>query len=296
MGLKTILLGDPEKQGMKYRVRIFDHGHHIKTVTVPNRGQDNVKVVVKGKDYGFLGEEIKLAFMINPEIPPHYFGNIAEIDFDIRDSSQLADLFDLCPDLVYELNEKYAKTLQTLRQDDNVINAEFTEKKETETKETGKAYDISSAIDALTDPVSEPLPQAKPKSVVESTIYTAKTTFRGITLLNKIKKAPDDQKQELIKKCLNFCSLPENQKALKWLPKRLHIEPDIMSVVSQIELDGVGIMPMYYTKQSAAEIAEKMLARPKGTDDWKTTLIYLAFALCLVIGFGVMALKLLGKI
>jgi hypothetical protein len=59
------------------------------------------------------------------------------------------------------------------------------------------------------------------------------------------------------------------------LPKRLHIEPEILAIVSQTELDGVGILPMYYIKQSAAEISEKMLARPKTPEDWKTTAIYI---------------------
>jgi hypothetical protein len=102
MGLKNILFGDP---GMMYRIRVFDHGHHIKTATVKNRGQEYISLVVKGKDYGFLGEEVKLAFMINPQIPPRYFGTTAEIDYDIRDATQLADLFDLCPELVYKFNQ-----------------------------------------------------------------------------------------------------------------------------------------------------------------------------------------------
>jgi hypothetical protein len=123
--LRNLILGDPDNQGMMYRIRIFDHGHHIKTVKIKNRGQDYVTVVVKGKDYGFLGEEIKLAFMINPEITPRYFGNVMELDYDVRDATPLGDLFDLCPDLVHDLNKSLHATLDALKKDtSNVIEAE----------------------------------------------------------------------------------------------------------------------------------------------------------------------------
>ena len=140
MGIKTFIFGDPETQGMKYRIRVFDHGHHIKTATVKDRGQDRIDLVVKGKDYGFLGEEIKLAFMINPEIPPRFFGNVQEIDFDVRDSTQLGDLFDICPEIVEHLNQTLYNILDSSK-NGNVIEAEFTEKKEIEGERSSYCID-----------------------------------------------------------------------------------------------------------------------------------------------------------
>lgn len=288
MGLKKIIFGDPENQGMKYRLRVFDHGHFLKSATVPNRGQDKITLTVKGKEYGFLGEEVKLAFLINPEIPPHYFGNIAEIDFDVRDSTQLGDIFDICPDLVYELNQSYHATLTALRKDKNVIDAEFTEKTEKEGEETEKGNDP--AIIALTDPKTEPIRIPKKElsdleknlekipgvrnltSAADTAVQIPQSiskNLRGLAILREIKNSPDEKKQEKIKAALEFCSIPGNQKCLRWLPKYLHIEPEITAIVSQTELDGVGIMPMYYIKQSTAEISEKILARPHKEDDWK---------------------------
>lgn len=314
MGLKTLIFGSPEDQGMQYRIRVFDHGHHIKSATVRNRGQNRIDLVVKGKDFGILGDEIKLAFLINPNIPPHYFGNIMEIDFDVRDATQLGDLFEICPDLVYEINQNFHKTLLILtKKESNVIDAEFTEK--TQTKKEKGTEDDEDPLTALTDPLPYPetaeeeksaesfiekIPGVKTATRIATTIaetpHKVTTTLRGINLLNQIRLAEDEKKQDLIKKTLDFCSVPGNQKCLRWLPQYLHIEPEIMAIVSQTELDGVGILPMYYIKQSTAEISEKMLARPKSQDDWKQTLIYLAFALCLIMGFGVLILKLLGKI
>lgn len=315
MGIKRWILGD---EGMQYRIRVFDHGHHIKTATVPNRGQDRITLIVKSKDYGFFGDEVKLAFMINPEIPPHYFGNIAEIDFDIRDATQLADLMDICPDLVYELNEQFAETYSALikskKEKDNVIEAEFTEKTEKKREEEEKEF--ADALDALTDPVptkTEITPQ-DPLTPTEETlkkipgVMTAtkiaeeiasvpkniKTNLKGVKILSEIEKAGESEKNEKIRKALEFCSEPGNQKCLRWLPKYLKIEPEIMAIISQMELDGVGISPSYYIKQSTAEISEKMFARPKTPEDWKTTAIIIIgiIAVTGIVVFG--GLKLLG--
>jgi hypothetical protein len=317
MGIKTFIFGDPEKQGMKYRIRVFDHGHHIKTATVKDRGQDRIELVVKSKDYGFLGEEIKLAFMINPEIPPHYFGNTQEIDFDVRDATQLADLFDICPEIVEHLNQTLYNILESSKKkDDNVIDAEFTEKKEKE--EEKKKEGIDPAIVALTDPAPEKkaAPKERELSGIEQKIekipgvktttevltkatqipHNIKTTYRGITILHEINYAEDEDKQKLMKKALQFCMKPGNAKCLRWLPKYLHIEPDISAIISQTELDGVGIMPMYYIKQSSAEISEKMLQRPKSPEDWKTTALYLICMLIVLVIFVVLILKLSGRL
>ena len=303
MGLKKLIFGEP---GMQYRIRVFDNGHFIRSALVKDRGQRRIDLIVKPKDLGFLGEETKLSFMINPEIPPRYFGNIQEIDYDIRDSTQLADIFDLCPELVEEINENLYKTIRTLTQKDDhiVLEATFTEKTETE----GKEKEIDPRIEVLTDPVPDPvhvqkrelsesekkiekLPGVKGATKALSTIatfpHTVKTSFRGIRLLNQIRYAEDTEKQDLMKKVLNFCQEPGNAKCLRWLPKHLNIEPEIMAIVSQTELDGIGVMPMYYIKQSSAEIAEKMLQRPKTPEDWKTTALYIIGILGVLVIFAV---------
>ena len=125
---------------------------------------------------------------------------------------------------------------------------------------------------------------------------TIKTTYRGISILREINYAEDDKKQELMKKALQFCMKPGNAKCLRWLPKHLHIDPEISAIVSQTELDGVGIMPMYYIKQSSAEISEKMLQRPKSPEDWKTTALYLVAILVVLVIFVFGILKLSGRL
>jgi hypothetical protein len=314
--LKNLIYGDPEDEGMKYRIRVFDHGHHIKTATVKNRGQESINLVVKPKDYYFLGDEVKLAFMINPEILPKYFGNVAEIDFDVRDSTQLGDLFDLCPDLVSRLNRQIFETQTAIRKT-NVLEAEFTEKTEKKGEETEPGISDSSLI-ALTDPVPEKIePKLPEKSdlekkvenipgvrqmthtldVITSIPHNVHTNIQAINRMIDLQYITDDvKKQEMIRETLKFCEQPGNQKCLRWLPKYLHIDPEITAIVSQMELDGVGIMPMYYVKQSGAEIAEKILQRPKVQEDWKIMLVYAAIALGILMIVVFFILKLAGKI
>src|SRR5208282_740948 len=93
---KKLFGGD---DGLIIRLRIFDQGHHVMTATVEDRGQRDAKVIVKKKDYGVLGDETKIAFIIDPDVPCKYFGNVQERDYDIRNSAQLADLMEICPDL-----------------------------------------------------------------------------------------------------------------------------------------------------------------------------------------------------
>jgi hypothetical protein len=315
--LRNLILGDPEDQGMQYRIRVFDHGHSIKTATVKNRGQDFISLVVKGKDYFILGEEVKLAFIINPEITPKYFGNIAEIDFDVRDSTQLGDLLDLCPDLVARLNRQLYDTHKALRKDDNVIEAEFKEKTEKEGEEKEKGISDESLI-ALTDPKPEKIVRKEPEKsdlekaiekipgvrpvthtldVITSIPHNVHVNIQAVNRMIDIHYIPDDsKKQQLIKDCLAFCAEPGNQKCLRWLPKYLKIEPEISAIVSQMELDGVGIMPMYYVKQSGAEIAEKILQRPKVQEDWKILLVYAVIALGILMLVVFFILKLAGKV
>jgi hypothetical protein len=165
-------------------------------------------------------------------------------------------------------------------------------KQKGEEKEKGN----DESLIALTDPVPVPAKEKEPEltdfekkamkvpgvaaitktlDVITSIPHNVKTNFRGVNLYLDIETAPDEDKQELVLKTLDFCSLPRNQKCLRWLPKYLHIEPEVSHILSQNELDGVGVMPMYYVKQTTAQISEKMLERPKVPDDWKTTAIYI---------------------
>jgi hypothetical protein len=313
--LKNLIYGDPESQGMTYRIRVFDHGHHIKTATTPARGQRRINLVVKPKDYYFLGEEVKLSFLINPKITPKYFGNVMEVDFDVRDSTQLADIFDLCPDLVYEINQKFYEKMKALQESDNVLEAEFTEKTETKGEEKSPVDPLEALTDPIpTDPPAEPekgptdlekaiekipgvVATTKAIDAIAEKVHNVKTDIHGFNMLRRIEsEEKNSKKQELTKKALEFCALPGNQKCLRWLPAYLHLEPEVSAIVSQIELDGVGIMPEYYTKQSTAEISEKMLARPKVAEDWKIILVYAAIALGVLMICAGFMLKLLGKI
>jgi hypothetical protein len=320
--LKNIVLGDPELKGMKYRIRVFDNGHHIKTADVVARGQRRIELVVKPKDFYFFGDEVKLAFMINPKIRPFYFGNIMEINFDVRDSTQLADLFDLVPDLVKEINETYYNTMIALKAQKEQIDNE----NRTMEYKSGKVIDAdftdNTAPLADNDPLTDPIPEkpegktpelSKAEQIAEK-IPGVKTVTRGIDavvssgrnvsanikglqLLYDIQSEKDSEaKQTLMKTALAFCQEPGHEKCLRWLPERLHIEPEVMAVVSQIELDGVGIIPMYYQKQSAAEISEKMLSRPKIAEDWKVTAIIVIAMLVILVVFVFGLLKAMGRI
>lgn len=311
--LKNLIYGDPDTDGMIYRIRVFDNGHHIKTATVAARGQERINLVVKPKEYFFLGEEVKLAFIIDPKIRPHYFGRIMEIDFDVRDSTQLADLFTLVPDLVQQVNENYYNILKAIKDENDknnsTIDAEFTDKTD---------QGLSESIMALTDPVNDPVPEVLPeKTAIEKklekipgvvrtshaietiakSLSNVATDMKGLQLLYEISsEKKDEKKQELIQKTLDFCQKPGNEKCLRWLPQRLKIEPEISAIVSQTELDGVGILPEYYIKQSTAEISEKMLARPKQVDDWKTTAIWI-IGIIAVLGLVIfLLLKGMGKV
>lgn len=326
LGIISKLIGtDPASGPMQYRIRVFDNHHHIQSATVSARGQRRINLVVKPKEYFILGEEVKLSFMINPKITPNYFGNIMEVDFDIRDSTQLADLFDLTPDLVLELNENLYNVLKALdeqkRSDDRarleaegkVITAEFTDHGKIESGEIPPAV-----LDALTDPAPEtqkdPVPEvsefrkridnipgvkttARAVDSIKGSAKNLNTNMRGLQYLYEIYATKDhEEKQDLMKRVLEFCMLPGNAKALRWLPAHLHIEPEIMAIVSQTEYDGVGIMPEYYTKQSTAEISEKIFSRPKLPDDWKTLLIAIIGILGAIGLIVALILKLAGKI
>lgn len=310
LGIISKLIGkDPSNDGMIYRIRVFENHHHIKTATVTARGQRRINLVVKPKEYIVFGEEVKLSFMINPNIIPNYFGNIMEVDFDIRDSTQLADLFDIVPDLVLELNENLYNVLKALDdekkiddkrkliQDGKIQDADFEIKDQSPEPDTSEKI-----IEALTDPIQEEESKPEPEITefrkrieqipgikvtsraidsIKGSAHNLSTNMRGLQYLYEIFSTNNhEEKQELMKKTLEFCMVPGHAKCLRWLPAHLNIEPEIMAVVSQTEMDGVGIMPDYYTKQSTAEIAEKIFSRPKVQDDWKMV----AIIVCAILG------------
>jgi hypothetical protein len=293
--VRNLFLGNPENAGMKYRIRVFDHGHFITKAEVPDRGQDNIKLVVKKKDFMLFGEEVKLQFMINPEIRPFIFGNVMEINFDIRDSTQLADIFDYYPDLVRQINGPLYEQLSKEKKggDHPVQDAEFTEKTEKEGEEKKEEPVIDPLNELLEEEVIEEEEQEESAGV--KAINYARDNIKAILKLNDISRAKESEiRTELVRQAFVFAE--EHPKSLRWLPRYLHVEPEVTAIVAQTELDGVGIRPMYYTRQSSAEITEKMFQRPKAPEDWKMGLIYVAAALGVLIICAGVILKLLGKI
>jgi hypothetical protein len=291
--IRNLFLGNPEDAGMKYRIRVFDHGHFITKADVPDRGQDSIKLVVKKKDYMLFGEEVKLMFMINPDIKPFIFGNIMEINFDIRDSTQLADIFDYYPDIVRQINKPLYEHLLDQKKDSvshPTIDAVITETPERTTNPVEKPL----TLEDLTDAVPE-----KEEETEESTgmkaINFAVDNIKAILILNGINKESDsERKAQLVQGAIAFAE--SHPKSLRWLPKELHIEPEVTAIVAQTELDGVGIRPMYYTRQSSAEITEKMFQRPKAPEDWKMSLVYVCAGLGILVLIIFFVLKLTGKI
>jgi hypothetical protein len=258
-------------KGVRYRARIFDHKLHIATVEVPDRGQRYISFIVKKKTLGVFGEETKLAFMINPSIPPKLFGGyIQEIDFDIRDSAQLADLLDIAPDLVYDVNENY-RIIQ--------------EEKEKE-KRGPDIEEVLERIKPVTEPEEsaekkEPVPIPEPKKP-----GLIRTTKKLMDTLGKIKRLPDGaEKNRLIKECLALCLIHPDW--LNWLPKHLKIDQEIHAICSQIKMKQYGIMPSYYIAHSNAQISEKVLARPPQKQGWQDVILLLGAMAIGVIGLVV---------
>lgn len=267
-------------KGVRYRARIFDHKLHIATVEVPDRGQRYITVTVKKKTLGIFGDETKLAFMINPDIPPKLFGGyIQEIDFDIRDSGQLGDLLDIAPDLVYEVNENY-----------RVIQEERERMK--------KGSDIESILErikpvtALTEP-EEGAVKTEPKPVPKKPglLRTVNKLSDTLEALKHSVDGPD--KNKLIKECLDLCLIYPSW--LNWLPKYLKIDQEIHAICSQTKIKRYGVIPSYYIAQSNAMISEKVLARPAQKPGWQDVIILLGTMIILV-AFAALVLRAAGLI
>jgi hypothetical protein len=261
MGALDIITGG----GITYRVRIFDNGIYLKTVKVPNKGQTHFAATVHAKMMGF-GEKTRMEFMINPKIQPKIFGNVFEIDFDIRDAVQLGDLLDINPDLVYEINKNYR--LQNSPPED-VQDAEYT---------------VKSTEDLFED---EPKPAEEKKEEpeeeegtrqIDEIIKQAKTAAEiasvAIPNLPGIRNLTQEKNAEQVKKVLELCTKsPAHRKLLYWVPAVLNIEPEIHMLVSQTWIYQTGISPSYYRAQTDAPIAEKMMTRPEGKKGWQDVAI-----------------------
>ena len=284
MGITESITG-----GVAYRARIFDHGNYIKTVKVPDTGQNHFPATVHAKMMGF-GEKTRLEFMINPKIQPKIFGgNIFEIDFDIRDSVQLGDLLDIMPDLVLEINKSYKIEIDKLKQQEQIQNAEFT---------------VQGVDDLFEDSEVKPEPievkptendEEKEERPIDKVIEGAKTATEivstALPYLPVIRKFKDDQTQEAVDKIMTLCTKSEaHRKLLYWVPQYLKVEPEIHAIVSQSLIYQTGVMPSYYKAQSDAPIAEKMFTRPKEAKGWQEVaivgLIVLGIIVTLLIATG----------
>jgi hypothetical protein len=292
MSLKGMIWGDA---GLQIRARIFDNGHYVTSATVPDRGQRDVKIIVKKKEMlDFMGEDTKIAFLVDPEAPCHYFGNVQERDYDIRNSAQLTDLLEVYPDIVYELNEKYKEIdrLRKIKNDPNVINAEFTEtpekKEEAAAKEESAGIDLNKnpVLESLTDPGPETVKKPEEedeRSTGEILIDKTKSSLRAANLMLSIRNAHDAEKNRQIGDLLEWCV--DHPNFLFPLARRMKLEPEVHALCCQQEYDGAGIMPMYYVKQTAAEISEKILARPKVADGipWALLIFGIVIVVCMII-------------
>ena len=248
---------------VKYRIRIFDHGLHISTAEVEDRGQSYITRVVKPKKMMLFGEEVKLAFQINSEIPPKIFGNILEIDFDIRDTTQLGDLIDIAPDLVYQINEKYREMIELNKVIEKGTDEEFIMK-----------FSEPAPDEKPKDPATEPVTEEEGTNRAQEIVIGIQDTIRVRKILKELKNMDDSQKQkkEKIEEALALCT--KHPKLLYWLPKRLGLGQEIHAIVSQSRIERVGIKPSSYTAEVNSRHVEKTLARPAtGNEMWQTILI-----------------------
>lgn len=277
---------------VRYRIRIFDNGNFIMSAEVPDKGQRNINVTVHQAMFG-IGERTRLAFQINPKIKPKIFeGKIMEVDFDIRDSTQLGDLLDVCPELVYEIDKNYKKSewykkLKGVVDEDNeILNADFTVS--SEKKEFIEVQDLTADLEEEED-----------KRPIDTVINGIKEAGEIITnaaphlpLTEKVFKVPDEKKAENIRKCMKL--IANHPKLLYWLPGYLKIEPEITAIVSQSRIYRAGIQPSYYIAQTGAMIAEKILTRPKEQTGYQQIIIIIAVLLFIIIIVGLIAWLLHG--
>ncbi len=256
-------------KGVRYRIRVFDHNLHIRTVEVPDRGQRYINIVVIPKNMMIFGEETKLAFMLNHDIPPKIFGGfIMEVDFDIRDSVPLADLVDVIPDLVYEINENLKESEKAYEeaQKDNSIEA------------------LTEAVPALVDDGTTEKKEPEKKAPAPKKPGLIPTALKLHRLYQQIKSADyESEKRTLIHKCLDICQ--DHPKLLYWLPQEMKIDQEVKAIVSQSRVKRLGIIPSYYIAQSSAQIAEKVLQRPQTKTGWEQVVLILG----VIIGFLILA-------
>jgi hypothetical protein len=258
---------------VRYRIRVFDHGLHIKTAEIEDRGQPYITLTVKPKKLMFFGDEVKLAFQINPEIPPKIFGNLLEVDFDIRDSTQLGDLLDITPDLVFQVNEGYKKIYETKKL--------FAESK------TDEEFLVNFSEPQATSPETPTTPPKKDEDDDEvpakKIVLGIQDSIRVMQILKDLKNqdATQAEKKKKIEEALALCT--KHPKLLYWLPKRLNIGQEIHAIVSQSRIERVGIKPSSYTAEVNSRHVEKTLARPKeGNEMWNTILIIAVMAIAVV--------------
>jgi len=251
-----------------YLVRIFDNNHFIMQAKIPVKGQRYFTMIVQGKTLGIFGEEVKLAFMVNPEIPPKVKGNLFEIDFDIRDSTPMGDLLDIAPDLVCEINENYKKILQEREEQKKAEKKKTAEGKTIPVNEPPEE-DLFAELGKTEQPQEKkdqvPVEKKDERSIGEKILSEAySATKSGLKLSHALRELkeqtnPTYQKQ-LITECLDICQ--KYPKLLWWLPKHLGIDLEVKAVISQQFIWRFGIMPSYYFSQSNAPIVEKTFARP----------------------------------
>jgi hypothetical protein len=278
-------------KGVRYRARIFDHGLHIRTLEVPDRGQRKIEITVKGKTLGILGEETRLAFMINPKIPPKIFGGfVQEIDFDIRDAVQLSDLLDIAPDLVYGINENY-RAIQEMRESPDI--EKILEPAPAPVIEPVQPTGEPTEAGGAENPEEEkkPLPPLPSKPKKPGLIKTGKKLTDTLMALRDAQF--DAEKNRLIKECLELCV--EYPKLLYWLPRYLKIEPEIHAICSQSKVKQNGVIPSYYIEQSKAMISEKVLARPAVKQGWQEVILILGCLVVFVI-LAIVVFRALGMI
>jgi hypothetical protein len=256
---------------LQYRVRLFDHDNFIRSYTIADKGQKKFTLTVHKDLYGF-GEATKLDFMLNPKIKPRQFGKIFEVDFDIRDAVQLGDLLDVDPDFVYSVNKSYRekKSLRDRVKDNGQVqDAEYNIKDDPlmeDPKQPGTTKNV--------DPITE---EEEDNTYAETLVKGAKDLFDTASTVMPFVPFPgkhelsDKEKEILIPKCLMLCQ--KHPKLLYWLPDHLKVGPEVHAIVSQSRIFQVGVDPSYYNKQSGAQIAEKLLTKPKEAKGWQDVVI-----------------------
>jgi nitrate reductase NapE component len=258
-------------ESLSYRVRLFDNDNFIRSYSVPDKGQKKFTLTVHKDLYGF-GEATKLDFMLNPKIKPKQFGKVFEVDYDIRDAVQLGDLLDVDPDFVYSVNKNYKekKDLRDrMRDTAQVQDAEYNIKDDP-LMEDLKQPATAKNVDPITDEEDDSTYAETVVKGVKDLVDTAATVYPFMKIPGK-QELSDKQKEELIPKCLLLCQ--KHPKLLYWLPDRLNIGPEVHAIVSQTMIYSVGVDPIYYNKQSGAQIAEKLLVKPAEKKDWQDVVI-----------------------